>query len=49
MGADIVPYVPTLYSAKNPPKQVGLRSCVFLSSISGILYSNLVLTDLEIM
>jgi hypothetical protein len=49
MGAEIVPYVPSLYSVKNPPKQIGVSSRMLLSSTSGILCSDLVLTDLEIL
>jgi hypothetical protein len=37
MGAETVPYVPSLYSVKNPPKQVGVSSCIILSSTSDIL------------
>jgi hypothetical protein len=37
MGAETVPYVPSLYSVKNPPKKVGFCSCTILSSISDIL------------
>jgi hypothetical protein len=36
MGAQTIPYVPSLYSAKNPPKQVGVSSRIILLSI-GIL------------
>jgi hypothetical protein len=37
MGAETVPYVPSLYLAKNPPKQVGVSSHIILSSTSAIL------------
>jgi hypothetical protein len=48
MGAETVPYVSSLYTAKNPPKQVGISSRIILSSTSGVLCYNLVLTYLEI-
>jgi hypothetical protein len=34
MGAETVPYVPSLYSAKNPPKQVGVSSCVTVNVLA---------------
>jgi hypothetical protein len=49
MGADTLSYVPTHYSVKKPPKQVGVSSRVFLSSTSSVLYSDWVLTELEIL
>jgi hypothetical protein len=32
MGAKTVSYVLSLYAMKNPPKQVGVSSCIILSS-----------------
>jgi hypothetical protein len=48
-GAEIVPYVPSLYPAKNPPKQVGVSSHMLLLSTSDILCFDLVVTSLEIL
>jgi hypothetical protein len=48
MGAETVSYVLSLYSAKNPPKPVGVSSLIILSSTSGVLYCNFVLTYPEI-
>jgi hypothetical protein len=36
MGTEIVPYVAKLYSAKYPPKQVGVSSRILLSSTSDV-------------
>jgi hypothetical protein len=49
MGAETVPYTPSLYLAKNPPRQVGVSSHKLLSSTSDILCSDLVLTDFDIL
>jgi hypothetical protein len=37
MGSKTVPYVRSLYSAKNPPKQVGVSIRIILSSTPDIL------------
>jgi hypothetical protein len=37
MGMETVPYVPSLESTKNPPKQVRVSSRIILSSTSDIL------------
>jgi hypothetical protein len=37
IGAETIPYVLSLYSAKNFPKQVGVSSRIILSSTSDIL------------
>jgi hypothetical protein len=37
IGDETFPHVPSLYSSKNPPKQVGVSSRIFMLSTSDIL------------